>query len=336
MDLSSDPRLGAYLASQAPYFATQDLSQDLTRKTYIESYISLGLALLFLVLRLWARFRRAFGYGLDDLIIILAFFFLGGNLGCVIILVQNGVGLHSGALTLPQVMQIGKVLVLNEVLYVTNINLIKISVLVMYFRFFPVRLMRLGGLVLGTISSLWNVSLIVLAITQCVPFKKIYAPWVEGNCINLKATFLAIAVPSIMTDVAILSLPLPLVWRLQTKVWQKISLTAVFLLGSFVVFASIYRFIIFVHYNPNDLPYTLAPGLAWNMIELSSGIVSACLPTLGPFIRKFMKKIGDTAKSVGDIRNSQTRSGAQSRIEERSKNKQISSSDASNTKENIT
>ncbi|POS82910.1 hypothetical protein EPUL_005110, partial [Erysiphe pulchra] len=307
MDFSSDPRLGAYLASQAPIFATQDLSQDRRWSTYLISYISIGLAFLFLVLRIWARFRRSFGYGLDDWIIILSFFFLGGNLGCVIILVQNGVGLHSGALTLPQV------LVLNEVLYVTNINLIKISVLVMYYRFFPVRLMRLGGLVLGTISTLWNVSLIILAITQCVPFKKIYAPWVDGNCIDLKATFLAIAVPSIITDIAILSLPLPLVWQLQTKVWQKISLTAVFLLGSFVVFASIYRFIIFVRYNPNDLPYTLAPGLAWNMVELSSGIVSACLPTLGPFIRKFMKKIGDTAKSIGDSRHSHTRSGAQSR-----------------------
>ncbi|KHJ32998.1 putative integral membrane protein [Erysiphe necator] len=332
MDLSSDPRLGAFLASQAPIFAKQNLSEDRRWTTYLISYISIGVALLFLVLRLWARFRRSFGYGLDDWIIILAFCFLGGNLGCVIKLVQNGIGLHSGALTLPQVMAIGKILVLNEVLYVTNINLIKLSVLAMYYRFFPVRLMRLGGLILGTISSLWNVSLVVLAITQCVPFKKIYAPWVDGNCINLRVTFLIIAVPSILTDVAILSLPIPLVWKLQTKVWQKISLTAVFMLGSYVVFASIYRFTIFLRYNPEDLPYTLAPGLSWNMIELSSGIVSACLPTLGPFIRRFIKSIGDTAKSFGDSRNSHIRSGAQSRLEDGSKNKQNSSTEASNAK----
>lgn len=124
----------------------------------------------------------------------------------------------------------------------------------MYYRFFPVRMMRIGGLILGGISTLWNGTLIILAATQCVPFTKIYAPWVDGHCIDLKATFLAIAVPSILTDIAILSLPLPLVWKLQTKLWQKISLTAVFLLGSFVVFASIFRFTIFLRYNPNDLP----------------------------------------------------------------------------------
>lgn len=84
MDLSSDPRLGAFLASQAPIFAKQNLSEDRRWTTYLISYISIGVALLFLVLRLWARFRRSFGYGLDDWIIILAFCFLGGNLGCVI------------------------------------------------------------------------------------------------------------------------------------------------------------------------------------------------------------------------------------------------------------
>ena len=58
---------------------------------------------------------------------------------------------------------------------------------------------------------------------------------------------------SIITDITILILPLPLIWKLHTNKAQKISLSIIFLLGSFVVFTSIYRFKIFLNYDPNDL-----------------------------------------------------------------------------------
>ncbi|RKF74500.1 Satratoxin biosynthesis SC1 cluster protein 4 [Golovinomyces cichoracearum] len=329
MDSISDPRLAAFIALQAEISAKQNLSQDIRQKTRLICCTSAGISLVFIVLRFWARFRRAFGYGNDDWMIAVSFIFLLGNLGCVLALIENGVGLHSGALTLSNVTAIAKILVLNECLYVTNINLIKLSVLAMYYRFFPLRQMRKYGLIIAWISITWNLSLILLALLQCTPFKKTYEPWVEGRCIDLKATFLGISVPSIMTDIAILSLPLPHVWKLQTKIWQKISLTAIFMLGSFVVFASIFRFIIYMRYEPNDFSYTVAPGLSWNTIELSSGIVSACLPTLGPFMRKFFKKIGLSTSSGA---NTQTKSG--SRIEEaNSRNYHTTSSENINSKE---
>ena len=61
----------------------------------------------------------------------------------------------------------------------------------------------------------------------------------------------------------------------------------VFLLGSYVVFTSAYRFRIFLQYTPDDVPYTLADGCAWNVIEISSGVVSACLPTLVSLFSSF-------------------------------------------------
>jgi hypothetical protein len=68
--------------------------------------------------------------------------------------------------------------------------------------------------------------------------------------------------------------------RLKTNLLQRVLLMFIFLLGSYVVFTSIYRFRIFLLYTPDDVPYTLADGCAWNVIEISSGIVSSCLPTL--------------------------------------------------------
>lgn len=68
--------------------------------------------------------------------------------------------------------------------------------------------------------------------------------------------------------------------RLKTNLTQRILLMFVFLLGSYVVFTSIYRFRIFLQYTTDDIPYSLADGCAWNVIEISSGIISTCLPTL--------------------------------------------------------
>lgn len=39
------------------------------------------------------------------------------------------------------------------------------------------------------------------------------------------------SVPHMISDVAILVLPLPLIWRLHTTLEQKVGLTAIFLLG---------------------------------------------------------------------------------------------------------
>jgi hypothetical protein len=114
--------------------------------------------------------------------------------------------------------------------------------------------MRIGCYILGAISMAWNVGLLGVAEGQCIPMKKNWEPWVDGRCINMRVTFLAVSIPNIITDLAILSLPLPHVWKLQTTFIQKLSLSAVFLLGSFVVFCSIYRFTVYLNYDPSDMP----------------------------------------------------------------------------------
>ena len=53
---------------------------------------------------------------------------------------------------------------------------------------------------------------------------------------------------NILTDMMILAIPMPLVWKLQVGGWRRASLVFAFSLGSFVVFAGICRFYtIFLH-----------------------------------------------------------------------------------------
>lgn len=170
-----------------------------------------------------------------------------------------------------------------EIIYVTAVNMYKISLLFLYFRIFPLPSIRKWSYVCGGLTSAWNVACIFAASFQCSPRNKIWEPWVGGYCINLFLAQLCIAVPSILCDIAILCLPLPHILRLKTNLTQKIFLVVIFLLGSYVVFTSIYRFVAYLSYSRSDVPYTLATPCAWNVIEISSGIVSSCLPTLVSF-----------------------------------------------------
>ena len=102
----------------------------------------------------------------------------------------------------------------------------------MYCRIFPVRTIIVGAYILGGLSIAWCFSIIMVSLLQCIPMAKTWDPTLEGHCINLKGSFIGNAIPNIMTDVAILALPMPQVWNLHTSVSQKCQISFIFLLGS--------------------------------------------------------------------------------------------------------
>ena len=63
---------------------------------------------------------------------------------------------------------------------------------------------------------------------------------------------------NMLTDSMILAIPMPLVWKMQ-DVWRRLSLVFTFSLGSFVVFAGIYRFYTLFKIIPSDVPCTAPP-----------------------------------------------------------------------------
>ncbi|KAH9908440.1 hypothetical protein F4778DRAFT_347866 [Xylariomycetidae sp. FL2044] len=286
-----------YLRQLAELAKTQDLSEDKRSSVRSLSIAFTVFGAVFVGLRFGARYKQRVKYAADDWLMVLSLVLLFGNMAMNLALVNMGVGLHNGALELPVLEKIDETMVGAEVLYVTGVTMYKISLLFLYFRIFPVRSVRLGGYICGGISIAWNVGCIFAATFQCIPRNRLWQPWVQGSCINLFLTQLLISIPTILCDVAILCLPIPHVWRLQTNLTQRIFLMGIFLLGSYVVFTSIYRFRIFLLYRHDDRPFTIADGLSWNVIEISSGIVSACLPTLGPLVRVVFKSLHPSTRS---------------------------------------
>lgn len=178
-----------------------------------------------------------------------------------------------------------KWLVVAEVLYAWNLGWTKLSLLLMYYRIFRVPYFKKMAWIVSIFVFSWVICITFLFIFICIPVEKLWYPDIPGRCINQVGTWIANAASTIFTDVVILMLPLPPIWKLQLGRSEKIGLTTAFALGFFVVFASAYRTSVLFTYSNSDPTYTLAPTVGWTDIEMSAGIVSANLPTMLPVLK---------------------------------------------------
>ncbi|KAM0432971.1 hypothetical protein ACHAPT_004676 [Fusarium lateritium] len=261
------------------------------------------LALASVGLRLYSRHLKAQKLWWDDYAII---FSMAWNLivvGFIFAMHSCGMGLHADKVDPKDIVMMAKWLVVAEVLYAWNLGWTKLSLLLMYYRIFRVPYFKKMAWIVSTFVFAWVICITFLFIFICIPVEKLWYPDVPGRCINQVGTWIANAASTIFTDVVILMLPLPPIWKLQLGRSEKVGLTTAFALGFFVVFASAYRTSVLFTYSNSDPTYTLAPTVGWTDIEMSAGIVSANLPTMLPVL-KLVARFTGLSSLAGTVRAS--------------------------------
>ena len=118
-------------------------------------------------------------------------------------------------------------------LYLAGVVLPKMSILFLYLRVFIDRRTRNICFVLtGLIVANWMAYLLA-SIFQCWPISYQWDKTIKGGrCFNQEIWYKTSSVPNIATDVIILVLPIPLVWRLKASRVRKLGLLVIFLVGS--------------------------------------------------------------------------------------------------------
>ncbi|KAI1654953.1 hypothetical protein F4813DRAFT_368965 [Daldinia decipiens] len=173
----------------------------------------------------------------------------------------------------------------SQWIYATTILTTKLSILTMYRNIFPVRLMNIGHLVLGSITIVWWAAYVPVETFQCTPVKKIFDPDIIGHCIGTSAFFAGIMIPNIVTNVAILCLPTYEIMNLHLTRGQRAALSAIFLLGTGVVAASGIRLryqIRLAQGTTAEFTLAYANPTLWTALEPDLAIICGCLPMLGP------------------------------------------------------
>ena len=68
-------------------------------------------------------------------------------------------------------------------------------------------------------------------LLQCLPIQKVWDPAVGGSCIDMSKLFLAKAIPDVITNLAVVLAPVPVLCKLRLTRAQMIALCGLFLMG---------------------------------------------------------------------------------------------------------
>ena len=119
-----------------------------------------------------------------------------------------------------------------EVIYSFAITAIKGSLLYLYYRvFFIIRRFTIALWVVGAFVVCYCLAQSFASIFQCMPIDSNWKVGIEHYCVNTDLGATIVAALNVVTDFAILILPMPLLYTLQTPLKQKIQVMAMFCLG---------------------------------------------------------------------------------------------------------
>ena len=143
-----------------------------------------------------------------------------------------GSGQHIALLGSNTALKYRKVQFWFEIVYIVAIGLTKDSILLFYRRLFPLKSVLRILQVLASVVLAWQIAIISGYTWECRPIQKAWDTMVPGTCIDMKKMWLGNAIPNILTDIVIIIIPLPLVWKLHLPRFHRFLLCGVFLTGA--------------------------------------------------------------------------------------------------------
>ncbi|KAK1712959.1 hypothetical protein CaCOL14_007426 [Colletotrichum acutatum] len=283
---------------------------------------------VFVLARMLSKFLRLSTWGPDDFTLILGYLF---SISFAISKFQGyqlGIGRDIWTLSYDEITRFMQVFFAFEVIYTLSISALKASILFFYIRVFSM-VSRTFSLVLWLTQSfnfLFCLAFTVANLNQCRPFSNAWEGWDgrhPGYCINVYAMFIAHAAINIALDVWMLGLPVTQVLWLNLRKRQKVEIVVMFSLGVVITIVSAIRLKVLLSLEGfQDPTYDAFYLHMWSYIELSVGIIVACLPSARQVWRHLVPKLlrlvglgspkhhhhhhgherpGDSAKKLRDI-----------------------------------
>ncbi|KAJ0124662.1 integral membrane protein [Diaporthe amygdali] len=203
-----------------------------------------------------------------------------------------------------------------QALYALSMCTVKWSMLFMLKRIFSVKPFEIVTWVIISLQAGWLVMTVLIGFLICRPVQKNWDPTAEGTCGNQIAGYTAVSVVNVIVDVLMLLLPLPMVYKLQTRPGYKVGLFAIFSIGLVTIAFSTVRLTSLNSINFDDFSYTVIPVMTWTTAEAGVAILVASSALLRPVFDKMFHRILSlsSGKTPGPSNASAPYMSSQSRI----------------------
>lgn len=157
--------------------------------------------------------------------------------------------------------------------YQLGISFFKIALLISYLRLVKGTDQKKYRVVVW--ATAWLVFLSHLGCTlslifACTPIDKSWNPLREGTCLAPGPSFTGYAIVTIISDVVVALLPLPVLLRLNVRLEKKIGLIGLFALGLFTTLCSILRYLQINRIQHGDGNSTML--VLWGTVEFNVGV----------------------------------------------------------------
>ncbi|KIX08144.1 uncharacterized protein Z518_02800 [Rhinocladiella mackenziei CBS 650.93] len=283
------------------------------------------LATVFVAARFFTRVWLVRSIKKDDWWILAAWIFAVGFSISICVAVKYGLGKHKADIPERSFSSLRKAEYAFSILYNPSLMLTKTSIIVFFLSVMskdvdPV-FQRCNWLTLALVNIV-GTALTFFNIFQCRPVAAgyLYPRPENAKCTDIVTLYLSSAPINIITDIALLFLPMPILTGMRLPRKQKIILVVTFSFGAFVAVVDVIRIaylqsaamnrLKMVKTNSgnsskiveeNDFSWYASLSFMWSAVEICIGIVCACVPSLRPLFLRFMPRL---VKDAGDQLNS--------------------------------
>ncbi|EPS45369.1 hypothetical protein H072_623 [Dactylellina haptotyla CBS 200.50] len=248
-------------------------------------------------LRLYVRAFILKAFKADDWLIILATITaMAVSITCILS-EPAGVGIHIWDLPQDRVKMVRIWSFATQLTFTWAVSLTKVSILLFYFRFCTTRSFKVSIWITLVFIVAWTITWTFLIIFQCVPVSAYWRlPRSGDKCITLQNELhLLHGSTNLITDVLVLLLPIPTVWRLQMPTRQKITLVGVFTLGIVAPLSAILRLIYIQKATVSwDQSWWCIELWIYTSLETHVAIVCASIPSLKPLAIKIFPRFASS------------------------------------------
>jgi len=197
----------------------------------------------------------------------------------------------------------------TQVLSVLAIMFVKISICLFLARLAPTPTYKRICYGIAIFMGIYSIGADFTIIFQCTPIEKIWNRLgVKGTCFTvpvLMGLSYTHSTINISSDILLVFLPVPMLWKAQIAPRKKVILYIILALGLFASCASCVKVHYLVNYGETgDFLWDSVELTRWTIIEINVGIACACIPALSPLLRRFLNKTGLTSKSFKSGQNS--------------------------------
>ncbi|KAI0902737.1 hypothetical protein F4823DRAFT_406970 [Ustulina deusta] len=183
---------------------------------------------------------------------------------------------------------------LVEILAPQALCFVKVSVLILYLRIFSViRWIRITSIIAIILVVGFHLSVSICFAVMCSPSTgdsqlDFLAAFISESCNKTRVLVVIQGVGSVVSDLFLLILPLPAVWKLNMPIKRKLAVSSMFLVGISALISSIlslyYRTLYYAAGEDNIR--LVVPLWATAMAEEAAGVIVCCMPATAALFRK--------------------------------------------------